>query len=328
MGVKEVNMPINLLLDFKVTKSGRLTWAFLQIAPPDPKRIAEMSGLSLPTVRKQIKVLIDEGWYALPVPGRRIVLKKLQCPRVPIPVSLLANKELSIQARLMYGYLQLLPEYRGHKGKFRYKTVTNHIPLCTKTIRRHLAKLREHDWLKLDKKESHLSPIPFTLTSPGETMVRRVNALLKDHPYTGEALTNAWCQVLINSDAFTVNGANGMLRNYKTGKLMQYDLFYYAPRMVSFEFNGPQHYHRTKLYDAATVCEQKQRDQIKADISEKKGVELVIITREDLSLKGMQKKIGNLLPLRNLDDYQDAIRLLEIRSKLYREKNNPECNTA
>ncbi len=59
---------------------------------------------------------------------------------------------------------------------------------------------------------------------------------------------------------------------------------------------------------------------MKIGISRERGVELVIVTAENLSYGGMRAKIGDLLPLRDLDEDDPVVKYLEGLSKAYRAK--------
>lgn len=50
----------------------------------------------------------------------------------------------------------------------------------------------------------------------------------------------------------------------------------------------------------------------------KKGVHLVIVHAADLSLDGMRRKVGTLLPLRDLAGHGALIDYLQTRSRAYR----------
>jgi hypothetical protein len=115
----------------------------------------------------------------------------------------------------------------------------------------------------------------------------------------------------------------GFLRNSKTDNLMEFDRYY--PNVAAFEFNGAQHYRATELYDAETVRKQRARDLLKKQLCADKGIKLVTIHPQDLTLTGMLEKIKTLLPLRNLQGGGRLIRFLEGFSANYR-KNAPELH--
>lgn len=128
--------------------------------------------------------------------------------------------------------------------------------------------------------------------------------------------------LLIDSDQFEDNAAPGFLVNPLTNERMQFDRFY--PPSVAFEFQGPQHYGATALYSEAEAAKQRGRDLMKQGICIERGIRLVLIQPQDLSLKVIQQKVGPLLPLRDLIEYQPLIAMLESIARGYRRKAKRE----
>lgn len=63
---------------------------------------------------------------------------------------------------------------------------------------------------------------------------------------------------------------------------------------------------------------QHLRDLIKAGICLYRGIHLIIIHSEDLSLQSMTHKIGQSMPLQNLAGHEPLIDVLEDASLIYR----------
>lgn len=77
-------------------------------------------------------------------------------------------------------------------------------------------------------------------------------------------------------------------------------------------YNGVQHYHTTERFPSARALSERQfRDAVKRVLCEERSITLVVVTRRDLSLRGMQAKIGKLLPRRDLRGHEDLIEFLE-----------------
>ena len=57
---------------------------------------------------------------------------------------------------------------------------------------------------------------------------------------------------------------------------------------------------------------------MKKGLCQEQGIELVVVHARHLSLKGMQAKVGTLLPLRQLSGLEPVIVHLEYESKRYR----------
>lgn len=142
---------------------------------------------------------------------------------------------------------------------------------------------------------------------------------LDEASFVGEALMREYLSLIGDSDEYDDNATPGFLVNPFTGEEMQFDR-YYQPR-VAFEFNGPQHYGPTARYSKeADIRKQQGRDYIKIGISATRGIRLVVVHPEDLTLEVMRQKVDGLLPLRNLDGHEPLIAYLESVSRAYRRK--------
>lgn len=79
---------------------------------------------------------------------------------------------------------------------------------------------------------------------------------------------------------------------------------------MAFEFNGRQHYVAGGPFTKREVEAQQRRDRLKRRICDEKQVELVVVHAGDLSLAGMLRKVGDLLPRRALRGFRETIRFL------------------
>lgn len=112
------------------------------------------------------------------------------------------------------------------------------------------------------------------------------------------------------------NAAPGFLVNPLTDERMELDRFY--PPAVAFEFNGPQHYGATGRFSAEDAARQRGRDYMKLGICVEKGITLLIIHPEDLTLESMRQRIGPLLPMRDLAGQEPLMEFLKSISRRYR----------
>lgn len=100
---------------------------------------------------------------------------------------------------------------------------------------------------------------------------------------------------------------------------MQFDR--YDPPSVAFEFNGPQHYSPTARYpNPADSEKQRGRDYIRVGICATRGIHLLIVHPEDLTLAAMRQKAGGLLPLRPLAGHEPLMAYLEKVGRSYRRR--------
>ncbi|HEY3365424.1 MAG TPA: hypothetical protein VGK74_10265 [Symbiobacteriaceae bacterium] len=312
--------------------------------------LSASTGLARTTVLAGLAQLTAQGWYP-PPPGAGAT--------VPIPEAVLTNRRLSTQARVLYGLLLLTPgfldppflshsgtsirrtggfpdpPFLSHSGtsirrtggshpggRFSYAELADLAHASRNTVAKALAELVRAEWVTLDRAHRR-APIHFELTFPGRergeialaAAQRRLSK--KDNPF-GEALMREYLSLLVDSDAFEDNASPGFLLNPRTQELLQFDRYY--PPNVAFEFNGPQHYRATDRFTPGQVATQRERDYIKMGICMERGITLLIIHPEDLTVAVMQQKVADRLPLRNLTGHDLLIEHLESESRTYRRR--------
>lgn len=298
-----------------------------------PSRLADQTGLSRPTVRKAIRVLQAlrreqlGGSDQIRTSSRAAAPETRESPAgstpadfVRIPMRLLSEKRLNSAAKVLYGILIALA--RGNRrlaGRFTHLDLSRITGWSPKTVRRSVRSLAQRGWLSV-KQKNRLAPIHFTIQDPAEAAVEfeldRVKRRLNKAAFRGEALMREYLSLLIDSDQFEDDAAPGFLVNPLTDERLQLDRYY--PPGVAFEFNGAQHYVPTEKYPEEVVKKQRLRDCIKIGICVMKGIELRVIQPKDLSLSSMKRKVGDLLPLRDLSREGPRIAFLERLAYRYR----------
>ncbi|HPZ55052.1 MAG: helix-turn-helix domain-containing protein [Bacillota bacterium] len=378
----KVRVPVDLLLDSALTASTKVLWMALRLYPeiakggrPSRTRLAALTGLSRPTIRKGLARLTEAGWYGLPsghqrssggaqeVEQGRWRRKQTSTPQlrgshrtqrrahgrfkthvrhhstsaqqwtrryVTIPRELIEDRFIKPQAVVIYGVLQALPEFRFPNGKYTCKQLRELTDRAPKTIRRAINVLVQHGWLGRTR-QNHLCPFIFTVRNPvhEECMAElaRVEKRLSRAKFKGEGLMKEYLSLIVDSDEFQDNATPGFLVNPFTDERMELDRYY--PGRVAFEFNGPQHYKPTEFSSPREVEKQQLRDKIKEWICEKRGIRLVVVHAEDLTLQTMIEKVGTCLPLRDLRKRRLVIRYLErISSRYRRAALQPQAHTA
>lgn len=303
---RSISVPVALLLDPDLTASFKVLWIATHLTPTvDLAELEQLTGLSRPTVVAGLA--LTKG-----------LNRSVTGPRVKIPTALLAERAVRPQAKLLYGLLQTLPSLRHQSGFFTYTSLVAYTQLSRNTLKQAIAELAGAHWIQTNQ-ANRISPIEFTLSTPermrGLEAVRRAEGRLKRSRERGEALMKEYLSLLIDSDTFTDNARPGFLINPLTEERLEFDRFY--PPSVAFEYHGDQHDRPTKRFNEAAVKEQQLRDLIKAGLCMYGGIRLVIVRAEDLSLKGMQRRIGQYLPLRELAGHGALIDLLEEMSCRY-----------
>jgi hypothetical protein len=118
--------------------------------------------------------------------------------------------------------------------------------------------------------------------------------------YRGEFLMRKYLDFRVATNDFIDNARPAFLTNPLTGERLEYDRYYLAG--VAFEFNGSQHYERTRLYeDGKSLKERRARDAIKKGLSMDARVIIVVITAEQLHPTILEGLIPGILPRRTID---------------------------
>ncbi len=326
--METVSVPIDLLLDSSITAYAKVIWMVLRLyreltrqGRPSPTLLAKYTGLSRPTVRKGLARLAEAGWYRSSPPSTVLTRTQSDTRRfVEIPSELLDDRSIKPQAVVMYGVLLATPGFDHPTGRYTRKQLWEMTGKALKTIRRATNMLAECGWLELTRK-NHLCPFAFTVKNPAyeecQAELARVIKRINRADYIGEEIMKQFLTAIVDSVEFEDNASPGFLVNPFTHERMELDR-YYSGR-AAFEFNGPQHYRATDFANSQDVYKQRARDFIKAMICEDRGIPLVVIHPEDLTLKTMIQKVGSHLPLRDRRKIGPIIQYLERQSWRYRQ---------
>jgi len=303
-----VKVPVSLLLCPDLSAPAKLLWMVSQLHTGAEKAgtswLAATSGLSHPTVRTAAAPLALRGWDGA---------------TVPVPAALLTHRRLGVQARIMYGLLLLTPGFSHPHGHFAYEELACLANASRNTVAQAVDELARAEWVKTER-ANRRTRIDFMLTFKGlaqglAALDAAQDRLAKAEHY-GEGLMREYLSLLSDSDDYEDNATPGWLVNPRTGEHLELDR-YYPPR-VALEYNGPQHYHKTRKFTAAQAAGQRERDYIKLGMCVERQITLVIVRPEDLTLPGMQRKVSGLLPLRDLTGCDLLIDYLELESSEYR----------
>ncbi|HYF94765.1 MAG TPA: hypothetical protein VD969_21335 [Symbiobacteriaceae bacterium] len=318
--VVKIQIPVSLLCDPELIPPAKLIWAALCAGPMRPALVEAQTGLCRKTVLKGLDHLVRAGWCS--VSGRcflAILRPGASAQTVSLPVDLLGQPNLGSQAKLLYGILQLTPKGRRAAGHTSYAELRRLTGVSLNTVKQAMRELAQHGWIRAEQEHQN-TPIVVTLRNPqaarSRTAARRVGKRVRSGRYRGETLMREFLSLLVDRTDYKDDDKPAFLVNPQTGGQLELDRFY--PPDVAFEFNGPQHYHETERFTKQEAEEQEFRDIIKLGICLRRGVTVVIVHREDLSLEGMRKKVGNLLPLRDLTGQERVIKLLEDRAYWHR----------
>lgn len=331
MRIATIPVPIALLLSRELTPAAKALWIALRLDEArerkrshSPAHLARRTGLARSTIYEALASLTRTGWC---VERRRRARQKrrintvLRCGaasrRVQLPAQLAASlRPLRPQALVCFGLLQATEGYAEGRGSFKWAQLSRATGLDTRTLKRAVSELVTAGWLTIRQK-NRLAPLVFVLHHPDAAWRRAAERRLQKHPHTGQALMQEFLNLIVDSFEFVEDGSAGFLVNPRTQHLMQFDRFYPVHR-VAFEFNGRQHYEETEIFSKEQVAAQRARDKAKRAICAAKGITLVVVHAEDLSLEGMRRKVPDTLPKRDLRGFSGTIRHLESVARRYR----------
>jgi len=239
-----------------------------------------------------------------------------------VPGELMLDPSLPLQARFLYVALLGLSTRRNEcsppqRELLALLGISGHL-----TLQKYIRILTESGWLDVKPPRGN-KPATYILRNPYQERRQHELGALKGRldraEHKGEALMREWLNLLVVSTRYYDHARPDFLVNPLTSQPMEYDRWY--PPGVAFEFNGPQHYGTTELYpDPEKAKQTMARDAMKKGLSLDNGVTLLVVRPEDLSLDGMRRLIGNLLPLRQVDEDDLLLRYLTLASNAYRLK--------
>lgn len=228
-----------------------------------------------------------------------------------LPKLLLENKHIAPAAKLLYAAIQVYhPMSMTDLGKIS--------GLNRPTVSYHCSTLAKEGWITKARAGTRTIPLPIIPHPIQEQMVKELRTNYSSSPYKGEFLAKAWLDHLILEEHCVDNSRPAFLQNPITGEFLELDRF--MPKLgVGIEFHGPQHFAPTNAFsDKTKFNERRARDLIKRSLCEENEVTLIILTADDLCLKGILKKFPKNLPTRAVDADGPYITALEDLSQGYK----------
>ncbi|NPV53728.1 MAG: hypothetical protein HPY71_09425 [Firmicutes bacterium] len=220
-----------------------------------------------------------------------------------IPPELFFQEDLSLQAKYVYVVISIArPRSLGELVRLTKKS------RCA--IRRYYRELEQAGWVKTIRQSGRSAIIPTMPKEVEKAYIMRIKHNLDMSGHRAETVMKRFLDFLIPDDNYIDNARPQFLRNPDTGQPLEYDRYYLAG--VAFEFNGDQHYGPTEMYpDKQAFKERRKRDLIKLGLSMEKNIKVIVVTRDDLTLKKMISKIPPELPVDPVDPESEIAKLLE-----------------
>lgn len=332
--VRTVRVPLALLLSKDLTPAAKFLWIRLRLDETYRrhrshrlKQLVKRTCLARSTVYEALRKGQATGWLVPYYDHKERERRwKTACPAPPrgwvhIPVDLIrASHALRPQTILCYGLLQASPGYNSaaRTGTFKWTQLRELAGLHLRTLKRAVRTLAEARWIATAQ-ENRRAPIWFRLQHADEALKEEIEKGLERADYRGEAMMRFYLSLIADTKDCVDRARPEFLVNPASGERMEFDR-YYPEHRVAFEFNGEQHYAATGRFTKTEVDAQRKRDRLKQWICKQKGIQLIVVKAEDLSLKGMLKKVGDRLPLRALRGFKRTIRFLNECAMRYRAK--------
>lgn len=332
--IRAIAVPLSLLVSKDLTPAAKFLWIRLRYdgihrshRSHRPRQLAKRTCLGRSTVYEALRRGEAHGWFMRWWdPKTRKPRWKAVWPRhgyeraVRIPVELIrAAHQLRPVAILCYGILQAVKEFNvaSRVGTFKWAELKEISGFDLRTIRRAVRALADNRWIATAQKH-RLQRVWFRLMIADEAYLDEIRARLERAEFAGEALMRSYLSLIVESDESEDWSRPEFLVNPASGERMELDRYYPVHR-VAFEFNGRQHYKAAGPFVKWEVEAQRKRDQLKRLICKAKNIELVVVHAEDLSVFGMLKKVGDLLPRRALRGLKRTIAYLNHCGLRYRQ---------
>ncbi len=178
--------------------------------------------------------------------------------------------------------------------------------------------MREHHWLKTERRGRRLVPIPVLSPAEDERRAEVWKACYEASPFKGQFLMKGLGDVAAFLEETVENARPDFLDSPLTGENLEYDIFD-PVTMEATEFDGFQHFGPTALFPSKEKAKQQQaNDMFKVARSLEHGVNLVRLTYRDLSLDGVLKKLSPSYARRPVDRASKYVRAVEQTAAKYR----------
>lgn len=325
--IRVISVPRALLHTKDLTPAAKFLWVRLRFdemhsrpRSHHPRSLAKRTGLARSTVYLALNKAVAKGWLVQTRdPNSGKMRWKTACPAkddrrgVRIPVDLIrASHAMRPQAILCYGLLQMTEKFNRFSGEFKWAELRKLTGLHLRTVKRAVRALAEARWVYMQQRNRR-APIWFRLQHADEAYAEEVQRRLEGRQNInnsiGELIMRETLSLIVATNKCQDGARPEFLINPATGERLELDR-YYPLEHVAFEFNGSQHFVASERYSKEVVAAQRKRDAIKRQICKRENISLVVVRAEDLTLKGMLNKVGDLLPKRPLRGLKRTIRYL------------------
>lgn len=209
----------------------------------------------------------------------------------------------------MYGY---------HEASLRARARASRIP--RETLRRSVHHLVQLGWACEVPWAGKTRPViaPSMPLDVEQAVADELQRVRNDVPNMGEWLMKCMLDMMVTDNDYHDNARPSWLTSGTGGGRMEIDRWYRSAN-VALEFQGPQHYRVAGPYSPSehALGKQMAHDNLKAGLCVREGIQFVEITAGDLQYRIMSNKIGELLPLRSVQEDRPVFRTLARMCQAY-----------
>jgi len=227
--------------------------------------------------------------------------------------ALQAEPNLDFESRAIYLWISALQPVS-------VRTLALHVGVRWHSVAQACERLVAAGWLRLERSQRGTRPLPLVPLRVQTRLAELFEAAYEMADKRGEFLMKRQLDLIVNSDCYVDNARAKFLTNPDGGQALEYDR-YYPDFEVAFEFNGQQHYIALPAFgDEELQHKTRARDAVKAGLSTWAGVELVVITAEQLRPVVFRSLLPARLPLRYVDEAGPYFKALARISEAYADR--------
>jgi DNA-binding MarR family transcriptional regulator len=164
------------------------------------------------------------------------------------------------------------------------------IPMSRTSVKHHVNTLICLGWVAKVRQGRRVLVIPTAPTAVQERFAEELRQDLAMAVYAGEARMKVLIDEIVVSRDFVDNARPDFLRSPLTEFNLEADR--YHRRLVMWDYRGAQHRGATTRFpDRRVVYKIRVNDILKSGLSSEEGIPLIVVTKADLSIEGVQKLV-------------------------------------
>lgn len=329
----EFSVPDALWKDRTITEAAKTLWCYLCALQPRTSfslgELHKLTGMSRPTLHNALRQLHDKEWVQYRRTGLRTVFCLVNTDdglRLPSDILL---QPLPRPAKWIWAVLRRLDR------PVTYQELRSLTGFSLDTIRESIQQLLHSRWLVMEGTARR--PMRLKAINPAESK-RQVEIEQWEKQFTdgvrsglsrGQCLLYIIVRMALPGSKILVNARLPGLTNPLTDAELEIDL-YLPDYRLGLEYNGPQHYTPTEWFpDEVQFRSQRARDLIKLGLCRERGIDLFVVTLQDLWPDQIWRRLARKAPVREIPDEEwHLVRWLYKHIRRYQESVHRENGAA